>query len=219
MVRNRSVQSTMRLPVREIVAAIDGAAARWSDASFSPRVRAGTAVSERTGYSRPVVEYALDRLFGSLTGEAIEAVIVDELGSLDVLDAFTGRRGRPRAHALPIGRVCVISSRMTIGVALVPAIFALCAKCSVLVKDREDHLVTAFFETLVAQCGELRPALAAENWSGEREVGRLAEFDAVVAFGSDAALAQISAALPFATRLIPFGSRASAGYVTRGRAR
>ena len=102
----------------------------------------------RTGYASAAVDYAFDRLFGSLTREAIEAVIAGELGTVDALDGFVASPGRPPSGALPIGRVCIISSRTTIGVAIVPAVFALCAKCSVLVKDREDFLASAFFATV-----------------------------------------------------------------------
>jgi hypothetical protein len=200
--------------VRSIVGAVDAAAARWSDSAFAPRVRAREAVRARTGYSLPVVEYAFDRLFESLRRDAVEAVIADELGSLDVLDGFVPRFGRPPTYALPLGRICVVASRSTIGVAIVPAIFALCAKCDVLVKDREDHLVAAFFETLSGELEALGDAATARAWQGNGDAVDLARFDAVVAFGSDETLARIARSLPISTRLIPFGSKASAGYVT-----
>ena len=79
--------------------------------------------------------------------------------------------------ALPLGRVCVISSRTTIGVALLPAIFALCSKCDVLVKDREDHLIAAFFETLGDELAELRDAATAQTWSGDDDAIDLSGFD------------------------------------------
>ena len=120
------------LPARSIVRAIADAAARWSDADFPARVRATQRVAERTGYSVPVVEYAFDRLFFSITQDAITATIKDELGGLEILDEFMPRQGRTDAWAQPVGNVCVISSRTTIGVALPAAIFALCAKCDVL---------------------------------------------------------------------------------------
>jgi hypothetical protein len=205
----------VKKPVRSIVSAISAAAARWSDAGFVPRARARDAVSARTAYPPETVEYAFDRLFGSLQRDAIEAVIADELGCLDALDRFVERSGRPRARALPIGRVCVLSSRTTIGVAIVPAVFALCAKCSVIVKDREDRLVSAFFATLGDELPELRAAVAAEHWEAESGVHDLGGFHAVAAFGSDASLAAIAAQLPHSTRLIPYGSKASAGYVPR----
>jgi Acyl-CoA reductase (LuxC) len=202
------------VPARAIVRAVADAATRWADADFPPRVRLLQHVVERTGYTEPVVEHAVDQLFGSLTADAIEATIAAELGSLDVLDDFALRAGRPRARALPAGSVCVISSRTTIGVAIVPAIFALCAKCDVLVKDREDGLVRAFFATLAEERDEFVEAARAQTWDGEGDAATIGDFDVIVAFGSDATLARIAAAREGA-RFIGFGSRASIGYVAR----
>jgi Acyl-CoA reductase (LuxC) len=211
------VKSTLRaeLPVHSLVAAIAGAAARWSDADFQPRAQALGAVAARTGYSHPVVGCAFDQLFGSLQAQTIEAVIADELGSIEALDGFVHRPGRPRARALPIGRVCIVSSRTTIGVAIIPAIFALCAKCEVLVKDREDRLVAAFFATLAEELLDFREAARAQTWDGESGAFDLGRFDAVVAFGSEATLAQLARGLPATTRFIPNAAKASAGYVAR----
>jgi hypothetical protein len=197
------------------VRAVADAARRWSDGDFPPRVRLVERIVERTGYTAPVAEFALDQIFFSLTESALEAAIASELGSLGVLDGFAERPGRPRAFARPIGSVCVISSRTTIGVAIVPAIFALCAKCSVLVKDREDGLVRAFFATLAREVDEISAAASAQAWEGARNATGLEGFAAVVAFGNDATLAHIRAQCdPFAT-FIGYGSKASAGYVAR----
>jgi hypothetical protein len=203
------------VPARGIVRAVADAAARWADADFPPRVRLLNRVVERTGYTTPVVEYALDQLFESLSADALEATIAGELGSLEVLDGFALRPGRPRARALPVGSVCVISSRTTIGVAIVPAIFALCAKCDVLVKDREDGLVRAFFATLAEELDAFAEAARAQTWEGESDSLNIGSFDAIVAFGSDATLARIAASTQGGTRFIGFGSRASIGYVAR----
>lgn len=203
------------LPVRSIIAAVADAAAAWCEAGFEPRRQALAAVSARTGYAPSVVEFAFDRLFRPLTGEAIEAVIAGELGSLAVLDDFVTRGAGYAVRALPVGRVCIISSRTTIGVAILPAIFALCAKCAVLVKDREDHLVAAFLATLAEQLPGLGEVAVARPWRGESDAVDLQTFDAVVAFGSDETLAAIAAALRFPTRLIAHPAKVSAGYVTR----
>jgi len=203
------------LPVRTIVGAIDAAAARWSDASFAPRVRARDTAGARSGYTLSVVDHAFDRLFTTLRQAAIERVLDDELGSADALDRFVPRRGRPAARALGLGRVCVISSRTTLGVAILPAVFALCAKCTVLVKDREDALVEAFFTTLAEELPELRPFAQARSWNGEADLREAGSFDAVVAFGNDATMCRVASSLPFPTRFIGYGARASAGYVAR----
>ncbi|MBV9055567.1 MAG: hypothetical protein JO351_02875 [Candidatus Eremiobacteraeota bacterium] len=205
----------VQLPVASLVSAISSAAARWADPHFAARQRLTEAVSQRTGYSEPVVDHAFDTLFGSLRREAIEAVIADELGCLKVLDEFSNRPGRPRARALPLGKIAIVSSRTTVGVAIVPAIFALCAKCTVHVKDRDDSLVRAFFETVKEELPELAASLSAEAWDGEVEMERLRGYDGVVAFGNDHTLSRISRELPHEARFIGFGSKASAGYITR----
>lgn len=205
-----------QIPARKIVGAIADAAERWSDADFPPRVRVTDGIAQRTGYSVPVVEYALDRLFFGMTRQALEATIQGELGSLEALDGFTPRTDRPDAWAAPVGSVCVVSSRTTIGVAIVPAVFALCAKCDVLVKDREDALVNAFFESLAQELDAFGKAARASTWksSGE-DAPQLRDFDAVAAFGTDDTLQRIARTLAPGARFIGYGSRASAGYVTR----
>ena len=207
---------TADISAKRIAGAIADAAERWSDADFPPRVRATDRIVERTGYSVPVVEYALDRLFFSFTRDALEATVRSELGSLEALDGFTARAGRPDAWAAPLGSVCIVSSRTTVGVALVPAVFALLAKNEVLVKDREDALVAAFFETLAREHEAFGAAARAAAWSsGDEDAPALGAFDGVVAFGSDDTLKAIRNSLEAGARFIGYGTRASAGYVTR----
>jgi hypothetical protein len=203
---------------RAIVGAIADAAERWSDADFPPRVRATAAIEARLGYTTPVVEYALDRLFFSLRRESLTAAIVDELGSLDALDGFVTRAGRPAAFARGVARVVVVSSDTTIGVALPAALFALCAKCDVVVKDRSDALVAAFFETLVEELPEFATAARAQTWHGGNDADEpalLAAADVVVAFGGDDALRAIRGRCAADARFVAFGHRVSVGYLTR----
>ena len=204
------------VPARKIVRAIAGAAERWSDADFPPRVRATAKIVERTGYATPVVEYALDRLFFSITESDLNSVISNELGSLEILDGFMQREGRPNAWAAPTGRVSIISSRTTVGVAIVPAVFALCAKCDVLVKDREDGLAAAFFETLGEELREFERAAQARIWrSGDESGPDLGDFDVIVAFGGNDALGAIAKSVNAEARFIGYGARASAGYIAK----
>jgi hypothetical protein len=198
---------------RTVVNAVAAAAVAWSDRSYAPRRLARDAASARTGYSHPVVDAAFDRLFVPLTAEAIEATIAEELGSVEVLDCFVERSGRRRVRALPIGNVCIVSSRTTIGVALVPAIFALCAGCSVLVKDREDHLIAAFLRTLLEVEPDLESRARATTWKGADDAVDLPSFDAVVAFGSDGTLSALAQRLPLTTRFIPHAAKTSVGYI------
>ncbi len=203
------------VPVRAILRGLADAAKRWADADFPPRVRVLEAIVARTGYTLPVVEYALDRLFETITEPALTATIVSELGSLDALDGFVARKGRSPARALPVGPVCVVSSRTTIGVAIPAAVFALCAKCDVVVKDREDRLVSAFFASLVQEHDAFGTAARAETWSGSHDARDLSTFASVVAYGRNDTLAEIRAACAPEARFTGFGARASIGYIPR----
>lgn len=205
------------LPARRIAGFVADAAERWRDADFAPRVRATAAIEARLGYTTPVVDYALDRLFGSITRAALEAAIASELGSVEALDGAVERRGAPAAWARGAERVVVVSSDTTIGVALVPAVFALCAKCDVLVKDRGDELVAGFFSSLAQEHPAFAHAAAARAWRGGGDADEdalLAGADVVVAFGRDETLRAIRARCAAGARFVPFGHRLSAGRLT-----
>ena len=204
------------LPAAAIVRAIADAAERWTDADFPPRVRATAAIVERLGYTTPVVEYALDHLFGGITAAAMTAAIEGELGSINILDAIWGRTQRPPSWARGVSKVTVVSSDTTIGVAIAPLIFALCAKCAVTVKDRADALVAAFVETLCEERPELRAATDVRAWTGgddDIEALTLGDAEVVVAFGGSDALRAIRARCASDAAFVPFGHRTSAGYL------
>jgi acyl-CoA reductase LuxC len=206
------------LAARRVVAHVADAAERWCDADFPPRVRAALAIQDRLGYSMPVVDYALDRLFFGVTRDALEAAIADELGSVDALDGAVERRGAPPAWARGVDRVAIVSSDTTVGVAIVPALFALCAKCDVVVKDRSDALVAAFFASLAEEHAAFASAARAFAWTGgddPAESALLERAGAVVAFGRDETLRTIRARCGVDTRFTGFGHRASIGRLTR----
>jgi hypothetical protein len=206
------------LPARRIVAFVADAAQRWRDTDYAPRVRATAAIEARLGYSSPVVDYALDRLFGAMTAAALESAIAAELGTLEALDGVVERSGAPAAWARGVERAVIVSSDTTIGVALVPAIFALCAKCDVVVKDRSDALIAAFFATLADEHPAFAGAARARSWTGgddPTEDALLGAADVVVAFGGDEALYAIRARCATEARFVAFGHRASIGQLTR----
>jgi len=198
--------------------ALADAAGRWRDADFAPRVRATRGIIERTGYTQPVVDYALDRLFGAIGRDVVLATIEQELGSLDALERFVPRDARPAVMYRGDLRVAIVSSDTTIGVAIPSLVFALCAGANVVVKDREDHLVASFVETLRTEDPELAARVRTATWRGADDSAtraQLGEAQTVVAFGRDESLAAIRAMLAPATRFVAFAHRTSIGYVTR----
>jgi hypothetical protein len=210
------MSKTYSLGVLSVINAVADSAKRWSDADFPPRVRATGAIAKRTAYTIPVVDFALDRLFAPLRSATIERAIVQDLGSLDALDRFVERDG-VSSRAYPVGNVVIVSSETTIGVAIVPAVFALCANCPVLVKDREDGLIAAFFDTLTEEHPDLGKRVQAHPWRGgdPQEDRDLRVADAVVAFGRDDSLNAIRRVLRPGARFVGYGHRASIGYVSR----
>ncbi|MBV9103090.1 MAG: hypothetical protein JO060_05830, partial [Candidatus Eremiobacteraeota bacterium] len=216
--RRGTTEPFARLGAHRIIDAVADAAKRWCDADFPLRVRTTAAIRERTGYSEPVVDYALDRLFEALNRDALTAAIEGELGAVDALDGFVARGERGTAFASPVGRLVVVASETTIGVALPPALFALCARCEVLVRDRSDALVRAFSQTLAEERPDVAARLHVNDATAHDDPAWLAELaraDAVVAFGSAAALKAIRAQTPAETRFIAYGHRTSASYVAR----
>ena len=197
--------------------ALADAARRWQDADFPPRVRATRALIARTGYTEPVVDFALDALFGEIDAGALGAAIAGELGSLEALERFVARSGRPDVRYAGVASVVIIASDTTIGVALPALAFALCAGAHVTVKDRDDLLVAAFAETLAEEWPELGARIVASAWDAGDAAGRAAlrAADTVVAFGRDDTLAAIRAELRPDARFVGFGHRTSVAYVAR----
>jgi hypothetical protein len=202
----------------QIITAVGDAAERWRNADFPPRVRATRAIVARTGYTEPVVDYALDALFGALDRATLRATIAGELGSPEALDGFVHRTGRPAVFFAPLDPAAIVSSDTTIGVAIPALAYALCAKATVLVKDRDDALVRAFAETIASERPALAERMHVETWDGRDAAAsaeRLASARVVVAYGGSAALRAIRALLDPEARFVPFGHRTSIGYVAR----
>ncbi len=207
-----------KLRAQTIVRAISDASERWRNADFPPRVRATRAIETRTGYREPVIDYALDALFASVDAERIEAVIASELGSLDALDGFVSRAGRPDVTYVAREPIAIVASDTTIGVAIAPLVFALCTKGRVRVKDRRDGLVSAFVETLGEELPALRDTVDAGAWDRADDVAAermLHDAGAVVAFGRSDALLAIRARLSPEASFTGFGHRTSIAYVAR----
>jgi hypothetical protein len=210
------------LPASRIVAHIADAAARWCDADFPPRVRVTAQIEARLGYTIPVIDYALDTLFGAITERALGGAIASELGSVGALDGVRVRQDAPSAWPRGVERSVVVSSDTTIGVALVPALFALCAKSRVVVKDRTDALVGAFFATLAEEHPAFATAVDAAAWTGgadPAEAALFADAQVVVAFGGDDALRAIRERCGVDTRFVGFGHRVSIGRLSADGAR
>ncbi len=189
------------------------AAERWSDADFPPRVRATAALEAGLGYTIPVIDYALDRLFAGLTVPVMQTAIEAELGDVATLDGFSARAGQPAAWARGVDRVTIVSSDASIGVALPSLAYALCAKCRVTVLN-SDTLVAAFAETLGEALPETRAAIETRAWAGAEDPAFGAAGTVVAFVGLDSLRAIRAACAPDAV-FVALRPGVSAGYVDR----
>jgi hypothetical protein len=206
------------LRAKTIARAIGDASARWRDADFPARVRATRAIEKRMAYTEPVIDYALDALFGSIDIAAIEAILADELGSIDALDGFVARAGRPDVTYVARDPIAVVASDTTIGVAIPALVFALCAKATIRIKDRDDGLTRAFVETIAEELPSVRDAVDVGVWNGADAAAAERFFHGVgaaIAFGRDDALRAIRVRLAAEATFVGFGHRTSIAYVTR----
>ncbi len=141
-------------------------------------MRVTAAFEDRLGFSLPVVDYALDRLFGTFTEPALRAAIVAEIGDLTALDV----------PAAGVDRVTIVVDDTEIGTVIAPLAFALCAKARVIVRDRGEALVAAFAETLGEALPALRDAIEVRTWSANAHAEAAADrADVVVTLASQAA--------------------------------
>ena len=75
-------------PVRKILASIDQVIQRWLDPNSSERQEAEARLPETTGLSPEMIQHVLPLIFQEYRANNLEALLVDELGSLEVFDHF-----------------------------------------------------------------------------------------------------------------------------------
>ena len=75
-------------PVQEILLSIDEVIRRWLDPNSSERQEAEARLPETTGLSPEMIQHILPLIFQEYRANNLEALLVDEFGSLEILDHF-----------------------------------------------------------------------------------------------------------------------------------
>ncbi|NUT98189.1 MAG: acyl-CoA reductase [Saccharothrix sp.] len=189
----RAHERLRELPVRRIVEAVDVVAERWAKRDFPLRRKAVEDAVKVTGMSAETVDRALDAEVGNLRTGSLMAALERELGDPGVLDGFRdGTRAiGPRVTlAVFSGNVPGLPARSLVRALLVKS--ALIAK----IPAKEPNFTAAFVRSLHEVEPVLADAVLATYWSRSDDAtltDALAEADAVIAYGSDAACAAIRA--------------------------
>lgn len=208
-------------PLREIVQAIDRAAARFADPADPLRQGAEAALPPLTGYSPAMIRRGLDRMATDWRAPRLWELLRAEFGDPEILDRFrprTGTTGRTRAFG-PRLTTHVFSGNVP-GVAVTSLVRSLLVKSAALGKTASgEPLLPALFARALAEADpRLGECLAVAHWpGGDRELEEvvLGAADAIIAYGGTEAVESVRARVPPTARFIGYGHRVSFGVVGR----
>lgn len=209
-----------RVPIAEIVSAIDRACESWLRPDFPLRAAARESIALATGFSPQAVDESLQLELRNYLAPSLLKALRRELGDPAMLDTFT--------HDAELsGRVRALGPRLTLvvctgnvpGLPALPLVRALLAKSAVILKvaSGEPSFARNFVLSLDDVDPRLSQAVAVSYWGrDEQEPLRavLEHTDTVIAYGSDAACAEIRRAVPAHQRFIEHGHKLSVGMLS-----
>lgn len=198
---------------------------KWLDPAYPIRKFALSAGPKETGFSEPILRTGLEGFFRGLTRGALEALIEQDLGSLERLDGICAgeperRTGRGSmavapdlmlhiaAGAIPNGTF----TSMVLGLLLRSAQVVKCA-------SGQAFLPRLFAHSVYEQDPKLGSCLEIAAWpSGRMDLAEAVYRRAacVTASGSDETMAAVSRVVPAGCRFVPYGHRVSFGFVAAG---
>ena len=180
----------------EVLASIDQAILRWLDPNSSERQEAEARLPETTGLSPEMIQHVLPLIFQEYRANNLEALLVDELGSLEVLDHFVSSSQGHKKASGPRLMTHILAGNLP-GAGLDSVILSLVVKSATLVKasSTEPLLPILFARSTQEIDPDLGSCLAVVTWPGGKvDVEDVAFTRADVVVASD----QTKAWRPFA---------------------
>jgi hypothetical protein len=221
--RNRRQYLSARR-TQSLVRALCLTAENWLDDEYPLRRIALEQGPAHTGFPRATLIAGLDAFFKKLNGEALEALLLQELGHLQRLDSMSAPPTEHRTQRLALAAGPELLVHITGGVVPDPVLHSIVL--GVLMRSAQFVKCargTSFIPRLFAHSlRQTEPKLGAcieiAEWPGgtediEREL--FSQAQCVTAMGSDATLAAIRAKLPARVRFVGYGHRVSFGFITR----
>jgi hypothetical protein len=207
-------------PVAEILKAIESAARMVSQPGGRYHGELVETLPDLTGYSKRMIEVGLERMSEGWTAESLRVALTGEFGALEVLDDFQPRSGGgyQRAFGAPLA-IHFFSGNIP-GVAVSSLIRALCVKSASFGKTAagEPYFAVCFARALAEHDEALARCLAVSYWPGgseDLEAVAFSEAGAVIAYGSDEAVASIGCRVPPHVRFIGYPNRVGAALVAK----
>jgi hypothetical protein len=218
--RNREQYLADR-PTTRVVETLSELAQHWLDPGCPFRQRALESGPTATGFSRATLASGLDRFFKQLTSENLHALLIQELGHDQRLDALSATAAERKAQRAALARGPELLVHITSGQMPVPAmmsmVLGLLARSAQFVKCATGAALIPrlFGHSLYAAEPKLGACLEIAEWRGgdrNLEPVLFEEADCVTATGSDETLAAIRQRVPPRVRFLGYGHRVSFGY-------
>ncbi len=221
--RNRRQYLAVRR-TQSLVRVLTLTAENWLDDAYPLRHYALKEGPAKTGFSQATLAAGLDAFFKQLTGENLEALLLQELSHLQRLDTMAAPPAEHRSQRLAIAtgpELLVhitggaipnpVITNLVLGILLRSAQFVKCARGTSFIPRLFAHSLRET-EAKMGACIEIA------EWPGgteplEREL--FAQSHCVTATGGDETLAAIRQKLPPRVRFVGYGHRVSFGYITR----
>lgn len=209
------------LPVLRVAELLDRAICRWLEPHSAWRRLAEQLLPAITGYPESVIRKGLAGYLATFRLENVRRLLEEEFRDPRFLDEF-----RPRGAVG--GQARAFGPRLTSHVfsGNVPGLPLQSLACALLVKSSslgkvasEEPLFPALFVQSLAEVDERLAACFAITWwpHGVTELEEVAfgRAEAVVAYGSEAAITAVNARVPLGVRFIAYGHRLSFGVLGR----
>lgn len=203
-----------RRPVEQILAVLDRVAARWLDRSDPVRLEAEQRLAETTGLAPAMLRLGLDDMIRRMQG--IGDLLDQDLGTREALDGYFWRAPGVLSRAWGPGLLTCVFSGNVPGIPAFDMALALALKSACLVRTASEEPVFApLFAASVAREDELLGrCLAVTTWPYEA-TEPYEQAGAVLAYGSDEAIAAIRALVPPGVRFLGHGHKVSFAVVAR----
>jgi len=221
--RNRA-QFLAPRTVMSLVKALHQLGENWLDDEFPFRRLALDQGPLLTGFSRPVLQAGLDQFFRGLNGDALLALLQQDLGDAHRLDAFVGSAPELKNDRRSFAQGPELLVHVTAGTlpnsTLQLMVLGLLAKSAQFVKCASGaaFIPRLFAHSLYDAEPKLGACLEVADWRGGNlalEAALFTEANVVTASGGDEALGSVRRRLPEHVRFVPHGHKLSFIFIAK----
>lgn len=218
-VRTRATETIKRMPVAELIKAIDHAIARLLDTQDPVRQCLDRCLPVVSGFDTEMVRLGLGEYLKTFRAPQLHRFVAGDFANPQVLDGFQPRAGGGWSQAMGPELMAHIWAGNVPGLPLWSLISGLLVKAGSVGKvSSSEPVLAGLFARLLAEVEPcLADALAVVWWRGGDEAQERALFsqaDVVLAYGGNSALEPLKQRVPVTTRFLPHGHKLSVGLVS-----